>query len=52
MVITISDKDEDVCDVDDVFKKTDRRKCEKQETISQASADRHSNKGSIRLHPF
>ena len=50
-MITISDKYEDVCDVDDVFKKTDR-KCEKQETISQASADRHSNKGSIWLHPL
>ena len=46
-----SDKYDDVCDVEDVFKKSDK-KCEKQETIPQASADRDSNKGSIRLHPF
>ena len=51
IAITTSDKCDDVCDVEDVLKKTDN-KCQKQDLVSQVSIDRHSNKGSVRLHLF
>ena len=48
IAITTSDKCDDKCDAQEVFKRLDKN-CPKQEIIPQASAERHSDKGSIRF---